>query len=293
MPDTNPQPETNADIANKATESMDFMTSFINSGSEWIQANYPNLIMAIATYIIGMWLAKWIASAAKKVMTRSKTDPILVNFLSGIILTTVKIFVIIAALTHLGFETTSLIAILGAAGLAVGLALKDSLQNFASGVMLIIFRPFKIGDFVEAGGISGVVEKIEVFATTMRTGDNKEIIIPNSSVYGGTITNFSAKETRRVDMVFGIGYEDDIKKAKEVIQQVLDTDERILKDPATVIAVSELADSSVNFVVRPWVKSGDYWGVFFDTHENIKLAFDQAGISIPYPQMDVHNPSSN
>jgi small conductance mechanosensitive channel len=181
-----------------------------------------------------------------------------------------------------------LIALIGAAGLAVGLALQGTLQNLASGVMLIIFRPFNDGDFIEAAGVSGVVEEIGIFTTTMRSGDNREIIIPNGEIFGGTITNYSKRSTRRVDMVFGIGYDDDIKKAKNIIQGILDADERVLKDPAPLIAVGELADSSVNFNVRPWCKTGDYWCVYFDTHENIKLAFDEQGISIPYPQMDVH-----
>jgi len=162
------------------------------------------------------------------------------------------------------------------------------LQNLASGVMLIVFRPFKDGDFIEAAGVSGIVEEIGIFTTTIRSGDNKEIIVPNGALFGGTITNVSARDTRRVDMVFGIGYDDDIRKAKDIIKQILDEDGRVLDDPAPLIAVGELADSSVNFNVRPWVKSGDYWAVYFDTHEKIKLAFDAAGISIPYPQMDVH-----
>ncbi len=255
---------------------------------QWIQSEYLNLIMALLIFFIGKWVANLMTKATRKILIKSKVDDILIDFLAGIVKTVLVLFVIVAALTQLGVETTSLIALIGAAGLAVGLALKDSLQNFASGVMLIMFRPFKAGDFIEAAGVAGVVEKIAVFATTMRTGDNKEVIIPNGSIYGGTITNYSARATRRVDMVFGIGYNDDIKKAKEVMAKVLASDERILKDPAPVIAVSELADSSVNFVVRPWVNSADYWGVYFDTHENMKLALDEAGISIPFPQMDVH-----
>ena len=197
--------------------------------------------------------------------------------------------VIIASLNQLGVDTTSLIALIGAAGLAVGLALQGTLQNFAAGVMLIIFRPFKTGDFVEAGGCAGIVENVSIFNTVMRTGDNKEVTIPNGAIYGGTITNYSAKPTRRVDLVFGIGYDDDIKKAKAILEQLMNDDERILSDPAPLVAVGELADSSVNFNVRPWVNSADYWGVYFDLTENVKLAFDAAGISIPYPQMDVHS----
>jgi small conductance mechanosensitive channel len=185
-------------------------------------------------------------------------------------------------------DTTSLIALLAAAGLAVGLAMKDSLQNFAAGVMLIIFRPFTAGDFVEAGGTAGVVETISIFSTIMRTGDNREVIVPNGAIYNGTITNYSARETRRIDMVFGIGYDDDIRKVKQLLGDILAADERVLKEPAAQVVVGELANSSVNFHVRPWVKSGDYWDVRFDLTERIKLAFDDNGISIPYPQMDVH-----
>ncbi len=247
-----------------------------------------NIVMALAIFIVGKMVVGILTNVAKSLMKKAKVDELLVNFIGSIIKTVLLLFVVIAALDQLGVDTTSLIALIGAAGLAIGLALQGSLQNLASGVMLIIFRPFKNGDFIEAAGVSGVVEEIGIFSTTMRTGDNKEIIVPNGALYGGTITNVSARDTRRVDMVFGIGYDDDIRKAKDIIKQILDEDDRVLNDPAPLIAVGELADSSVNFNVRPWVKSGDYWGVYFDTHEKIKLAFDAAGISIPYPQMDVH-----
>jgi Small-conductance mechanosensitive channel len=254
----------------------------------WLQENALSLVLALAIFIIGRWVASILANVVHAILTRSKVDDILVDFLSGIAKSILVLFVIIAALGQLGIDTTSLIALLGAAGLAVGLALKDSLQNFASGVMLILFRPFKSGDFVDAGGVTGIVERITVFSTTMRTGDNKEVIVPNGLIYGGTITNFSARETRRVDMVFGIGYDADLLKAKNILIEMLEKDERVLADPAPVVAVSELADSAVNFVVRPWVKSADYWGVYWDMHENVKLRFDSENISIPYPQMDVH-----
>ena len=198
------------------------------------------------------------------------------------------LFVIVASLDQLGVDTTSLVAILGAAGLAIGLSLQDSLKNFAAGVMLLVFKPFKSGDFVEAGGTAGTVNKIGIFTSTMTTPDNKEIIVPNGAIYSGTITNFSAKETRRVDMVVGIGYDADLLKAKQVLQEMVEADPRILQEPAPTIAVAELADSSVNFVVRPWVQSADFWGVKFDFTEAVKLRFDKEGISIPFPQMDVH-----
>ena len=246
-----------------------------------------NIFFALAIFVVGRWVSKFLVRLLRKGLTKAKMDPILVNFV-GSIVSLLLLFIIIASLNQLGVDTTSLIAIFGAAGLAIGLALQGSLQDFASGVMLIIFRPFKTGDFVEAGGTSGVVEAISIFTTIMRTGDNREVIVPNGSIYTGTITNYSARDTRRIDMVFGIGYGDDIKKAKQILQQVVEADERVLKDPAPLVAVAELADSSVNFNVRPWVKSPDYWAVKFDLTENVKLAFDENNISIPFPQMDVH-----
>ena len=249
-----------------------------------------NIALAIAIFIVGKIVVNILVGVIRKLLGKSKMDEILINFVTSIIRAVLLLFVVIAALDQLGVDTTSLIALLGAAGLAVGLALQNSLQNFAAGVMLIVFRPFKAGDFVEAGGVSGVVESIGIFSSVFRTGDNREVIIPNGAIYGGTIINYSARETRRIDMVFGIGYDDDIKKAKELLQEIVTSDERVLSDPAPVIAVGELADSSVNFIVRPWVKSGDYWAVFWDLTEKVKLEFDAAGISIPYPQMDVHTP---
>ena len=247
-----------------------------------------NILFALLIFIVGKYLVGVITRLVKKLMEKAHMDKILVNFIGSIIKTVLFLFVVIAALDQLGVNTTSLIALIGAAGLAIGLALQGSLQNLASGVMLIVFRPFKDGDFVEAGGTMGVVEEIGIFTTRMRTGDNKEVIVPNGQIFGGIITNYSKRDTRRVDMVFGIGYGDDIRKAKEVITSIIEADERILKDPAPLIAVGELADSSVNFNVRPWVKSGDYWSVYFDLNEKIKMAFDDNGISIPFPQMDVH-----
>jgi len=247
-----------------------------------------NITLAILVFIIGKIVVNIVTRILSNVLSRSKMDEILVNFVTSIIRTILLLFVVIAAMDQLGVNTTSLVALLGAAGLAVGLALQSSLQNFAAGVMLIIFRPFKAGDFIDAAGISGTVETISIFSSTLRTGDNREIIVPNGKVYGGVITNFSARETRRIDMVVGIGYDSDIKLARDTMKTLIENDDRILKDPEALIAVSELADSSVNFVVRPWVKSPDYWSVKFDLNEAIKLTFDEKGISIPYPQMDVH-----
>ncbi|RKZ99339.1 MAG: mechanosensitive ion channel family protein [Gammaproteobacteria bacterium] len=246
------------------------------------------IAFAIAIVVVGRIVVKWLVKLIRKLMVRSDLDPILVNFISSIANAVLLLFVFIAALDQLGVNTTSLIALLGAAGLAVGLALQGSLQNFAAGVMLIVFRPFKLGDFIEAGGVVGVVEQISIFSTVMKTGDNREIIVPNGQIYSGAITNYSAKETRRIDMVFGIGYDDDMLKAKKIMEDILKNHELILDDPAPAVAVSELADSSVNFNVRPWVNSADYWGVRSELIEQIKLAFYKKGISIPYPQMDIH-----
>lgn len=246
------------------------------------------VLLAIAIFVIGRWVAKLILNISERVMRKAKTDEILIHFLGNILYTLLLAVVVLATLEQLGVTTTSAIAILGAAGLAVGLALQSSLSNFASGVMLIIFRPFKVGDYVEAGGTGGMIEKINIFNTLMRTGDNREIIVPNGQIYEGTIINYSARPTRRIDMVFGIGYNDDIKKARDLMMDIIIKDERILNDPEPTISVAELADNSVNLDVRPWVNSGDFWAVRSDLLENIKTAFDVNGISIPYPQRDVH-----
>jgi len=246
------------------------------------------IAIAIAIFIVGKIIARMIAKLAKAALQRAGTDTMLVNFLGSIIYSVLIIAVLLAAVDSLGVNVTSLMAILGAAGLAVGLALKDSLSNFAAGVMIIVFRPFKIGDFITAGGCSGVVDEIGLFATLMHTGDNQRIIVPNSGILGGNITNTSALPTRRIDLVIGIGYDDNIGKVREIIMAILDADERVLKDPAAAVAVGELGDSSVNLNVRPWVNSGDYWPVRADLLEVIKIKLDEAGISIPYPQQDVH-----
>lgn len=246
------------------------------------------IIIALAIFYIGRMVVAIIVRVAGKVLRSQEVDEMLVRFVLSIVRWLLLLFVIIAALSQLGINTTSLIALLGAAGLAIGLSLQSSLSNFASGVMIIVFRPFKKGDFVEAGGATGVIDNITIFTTTMTTPDNKEIIIPNGSVMGGNITNFSARPTRRVDMVFGISYDDDIRQAKALLEEIIAADERVLADPAPVIVVGELADSSVNFLVRPWVNAADYWGVYWDTTETVKLKFDAAGLSIPYPQMDLH-----
>jgi len=249
-----------------------------------------NITTAFAIFFIGKYVARWITNITLLNMNKSgQIDETLEKFLSSVIYGVLLVVVTLAALGKLGVETTSFIAILGAVGLAVGLAFQSTLSNISAGVMIIIFKPIKIGEFVDAGGAMGTIEEINIFNTMMKTGDNKVIIISNSNIIGGNITNFSRKDTRRVDITFGIGYDDDLKLAKQTLVQILSEDERILKDPAAFVAVGELADSSVNFVTRSWVKSGDYWGVYFDTLEKVKLVFDEKGISIPYPQMDVHS----
>ncbi len=247
-----------------------------------------NIIAAVAILIIGRIVVGMLTGVVKRLMKKANVEDTLTRFVASLTRIALMVFVFIAALDQLGVETASFIAIIGAAGLAVGFALQGSLSNFASGVMLIMFRPFKAGDFVEAGGTAGVVDAIRIFNTILKTPDNKTVIVPNSGITGGNIVNYSAQETRRVDMVFGIGYGDDIKKAKEILHKILDDDPRILKDPAPVVVVGELADSSVNFNVRPWVKTADYWGVYGDVHERVKLTFDEQNISIPFPQQDVH-----
>lgn len=246
------------------------------------------LLIAALVFVLGRWLAKVIVKLMHRVMARANIDPTLSKFLGSIVYALLLISVAIAALDELGVNTTSLLALLGAAGLAVGLAVKDSLANFAAGVMLIMFRPFKIGDYIEAGGTAGTVEHIKVFSTILLTPDNREITVPNGAIFGGKIVNVSARPTRRVDLVFGIGYSDDIEKARALITKVMSEDTRILNDPAPAVSLAELADSSVNLNVRPWVNNADYWAVRSDLLEKIKLIFDQNGISIPFPQRDVH-----
>ncbi|MFA7084638.1 MAG: mechanosensitive ion channel domain-containing protein [Arcobacteraceae bacterium] len=248
-----------------------------------------NAIFALIIFFVGKWLVGEATNIIVKLLQKSsKLDQTLVIFFKNIIYYALLIVVILTALEQVGIQTTSFLAILGAAALAIGLALKDSLSNFASGVLIILFKPFKIGDFVTAGGVSGSVMEIHLFNTEFKTGDNQKILIPNSSITSGNITNVNAHKKRRVDLLIGVGYDDDIKKVKALLTTILQSHEKILQEEANKIAVSELADSSVNFVVRAWVNTPDYWDVRFDLIENIKTKFDEEGISIPYPQTDVH-----
>jgi small conductance mechanosensitive channel len=246
------------------------------------------LIYAVLVIVIGLWIAKEITSAVKKTMNKRGFDPSLQPFLGGIIDTLLKVMVCISAISMLGVQMTSFVAILGAAGLAVGMALSGTLSNFAGGVMILIFKPFKAGDFIEAQGHMGTVSEIQIFHTILKTPDNKTIIIPNDGLSTGSMTNFSTEPQRRVDMTFGIGYGDDTAKAREVMMGLINADDRILKDPEPFVAVSELADSSVNFVVRVWCNAADYWGIYFDMQEKIYNTFNTEGLNIPFPQMDVH-----
>lgn len=246
------------------------------------------IIAALVVFIVGRWIAKGVEKLTARVLTKRNVDPTIVSFVEHLVYIALITFVIIAALAQLGIQTTSFIAVIGAAGLAIGLALQGSLANFAAGFLMIIFRPFKAGDYIEGGGAVGTVEKIEVFTTTLKTVDNKVIIIPNAKMMGDNIINYSAKDTRRVDLDFGVSYGDDIDKVRKILADVVDKESRILKNPETMIIVKELADSSVNFQVRAWVKTSDYWGVYFDMIETVKKQFDAADISIPFPQRDVH-----
>ncbi len=246
------------------------------------------VLAGVAILVIGRMLAGLARSIIQKAMTRAKVDETLVKFTSSVSYVALMALVVVSAISAMGIPTTSFVAVLGAAGLAVGLALQGSLGNFASGVLMIIFKPFKVGDFVEAGGVAGVIEEIGIFNTELKTGDNKKVIIPNGAVTGGNITNYSANDTRRVDLVVGVGYGDDLDKVKKTLQEILAGESRILPEPEPTIGVAELADSSVNLVVRPWVNTADYWPVKFALTEEIKKRFDKEGISIPFPQQDVH-----
>jgi small conductance mechanosensitive channel len=246
------------------------------------------LVTAILIFFVGKWIVSIVVKGLLKAMQSSDVDTTLRRFVANLVRMVLMLFVIIAAINHLGIQTASLIAVLGAAGLAVGLALQGSLSNFAAGVLIVLFRPYKVGDWIEGAGVSGTVEEVQILTTVLKTGDNKRVIIPNSQIMGSTITNYSANATRRVDLVVGVSYSDDLDKVRRELEDLVAADDRILKDPAHTIAVSELADSSVNFVLRPWVNTADYWAVYFDLTERVKKRFDEVGISIPFPQRDVH-----
>ncbi len=246
------------------------------------------IVSALLIFIIGKWAVKKITSLTKSLMKKADLDQTLVEFAESVIYFVLLLMVVLASLNALGINTTSFLAVFGAASLAIGLALQGSLANVGAAVLIIIFRPFKVGDFVEAGGATGTVEDVNLFSTIIAPLDNRTVIVPNAAIIGGNITNYSKKENRRVDHVFGIGYGDDLKLAKETLMEIMKADERVLRDPEPFVAVGELGDNSVNFIVRAWVETDDYWDVYFDMLERVKLTFDEKGISFPYPQMDVH-----
>jgi len=248
----------------------------------------PQIVLALIVLVIGLWVIKALSKGVTRALEKSKVEVSLQKFLTSLISIGLKILLLISIASMLGIATTSFVAIVGAMGLAVGLALQGSLANFAGGVLILLLKPFKVGDVIEAQGYVGKVDQIQIFNTILKTFDNKTIFIPNAALSNGSITNFSIEPTRRVDMTFGIGYDDDLKQAKQILTDLVAQDERILKDPEPLIALAELADSSVNFTVKVWVKQENYWNVFFDLQEKVKLTFDEQGISIPFPQHDVH-----
>jgi len=254
----------------------------------WLTHYGLRVVGAIIILLAGIWLAKQLAALLRRLLTAKEVEPTLVNFGGNLAYAALIAFVIIAALGQLGIQTASFIAVLGAAGLAVGLALQSSLSNFAAGVMILIFRPFKVGDVIEAAGVIGMVEDLQIFTSQLKTGDNKTVFIPNGKLLGDNIVNFSRKGTRRLDLVIGVSYGDDVRRVKQVLTELLAEDARILAEPAATVAVLEFGDNSVNFAVRPWVAVENYWDVHFATLERIKLRFDAEGISIPFPQRDVH-----
>lgn len=268
--------------------STDQIAGYMDTAVEMGMTYGPKFILAILVLIIGLWIINRVVRLMGAGMERSNAEPTLAKFLCSLASVGLKALLLISVASMIGIATTSFIAVLGAAGLAVGLALQGSLANFAGGVLVLMFRPYKVGDFVEAQGVSGTVNEIKIFNTVMKTPDNKVIIVPNGVISNGIITNYSMEATRRVDFVFGIGYSDDITKAKATIERLVLEDDRTLADPAPMIVVSELADSSVNITTRVWANASDYWGLYFDLTEKVKLTFDQEGISIPFPQRDLH-----
>ncbi|WP_435236105.1 small-conductance mechanosensitive channel MscS [Psychromonas sp. PT13] len=267
----------------------------VSNSLKWVLDNQAllleyaiNIGAAILTLIVGLFVARLISSGFHKMMSKRKLDPTIVDFVSHMVRYVIIAFVVIAALGRIGVQTTSFIALLGAAGLAVGLALQGSLSNFASGVLIIVLRPFKAGEYIEAAGTAGSVTSVQIFATTLTTPDNKVVVVPNSSVLDGNIINYSRMPTRRIDLLIGVSYAADLAKTRQVLENVVKANSKVLATPEPQVAVAELGDSSVNLVVRPWVNGTDYWPVRFELMEAIKNALDEAGIEIPFPQMDVH-----
>lgn len=270
-------------------------TALVHNATSWLVNNQSliiqyavNLTAALITLIIGWLFARLVTNGFARVMRVRHIDPTITDFISNMVKYAILVFVVIAALSRIGVQTASFVAVIGAAGLAVGLALQGSLSNFAAGVLIIMFRPIRSGEYVEIAGVGGTVQSVQIFSTILTSADNKMIIVPNGSILNGTIVNYSRMPDRRVDMTFGISYDSDLKRAKNILLELLQTDPRVLKDRDVTVAVAALADSSVNLVARAWVHNSDYWGLFYDVQEKVKLAFDDAGIDIPFPQMSLH-----
>lgn len=260
----------------------------INQAPGFIATYGLKILLAILVYYVGKMIARWLADVLGNTMGKRGVDSTVANFIKNLAYYGMFTVVVVAALGQVGVQTASFVAIIGAAGLAIGFALQGSLANFAAGVLLILFRPFKAGDYIEAGGTAGIVKDVSIFTTTLMSPDNVTIIVANGAIFSGNILNYSTASERRVDLVIGVSYNSKIDQVKQELQALVDADERVLKDKPVTIAVAELADSSVNFVVRPWVASGDYWAVKFDLTEQIKKRFDEVGIEIPFPQIDLH-----
>ncbi|MCL2918196.1 mechanosensitive ion channel family protein [Shewanella litorisediminis] len=267
---------------------MDNIQGLVDQAPELIMTYGLKVIFAILIFLIGKYFSNVVKKLTTKMLSNRKVDPTVTSFVANLAWAVVFVFTVIATLGQIGVQTASLVAVIGAAGLAVGLALQGSLSNFAAGVLMVLFRPCRVGDYIEAAGIAGTVDEITIFSTKLRTPDNKVIVAPNSAIMNGTITNYSAMDTRRVDMVIGVAYDADIKLTKKVLTDILDNNQYVLKDPAYTVALSELGASSINFVVRPWVKGADFWAAKFELTEQIKNALDANNIGIPYPQMDIH-----
>ncbi len=263
-------------------------SELLRQGQELVTTFGVKIIAAIAILVVGRWVAKALTNVVRRVMDRTDVGEMLSRFVGKLIYVALLAFVVLAAINQLGIQTTSFIAVIGAAGLAIGLALQGSLSNFASRILIIMLRPHKVADSIEAGGTAGTVEEVQIFQTVLKSPDNRAIFVPNTQIMSGTITNYSRKSERRVNLTASVGYNDDLDKVKQVLTDILAKDDRVLEEPAPTIAIMELADSSINFVVRPWVKSADYWPLYFDLNERIKKRFDEEGISIPFPQRDVH-----
>ena len=282
-------------MAESSTEFETPIVDGLSNAEQWLTNNSDlfiqygvNIISALAILFIGNIIVKAVANSVSKVLQKKKMDRAVVEFIHGLVRYLLFVIVLIAALGRLGVQTASVVAVIGAAGLAVGLALQGSLSNFAAGVLIVAFRPFKSGDYVEIGGVAGSVDSIQIFQTILTTPDNKMVVVPNGSVIGSPITNYSRHATRRIDLMIGVSYGADLQKTKELLTKICESDERVLKEPGVQVGVHTLADSSVNFVVRPWVKTEEYWGVYFDLMQAIKEGLDKEGIEIPFPQMDVH-----